>query len=245
MDLFEFIKIASGVDERNLPKSTAALCLVELVENENNELVSNIKQMLSLINIEIYLDCFVDGYDDNGYIEAKIKFNNPYSAELKAAWNMLEQYKKNMSTMNMDIDEDVEIKDDFENMIELMIMPRETMEKNPVFLELAFPINFNLCSNEPGTVADSIDFFFNTNSCCISENEDLDMEQMNRETNEYLQQLEAEIRYNEELEKEKEREQEEFIKQQAELKRMAMQQAEKSNIIRVGGRRNEDKEGND
>ena len=158
---------------------------------------------------------------------------------------MLEQYKKHMSTMNMDIDEDVEIKDDFENMIELMIMPRETMEKNPVFLELAFPINFNLCSNEPGTVADSIDFFFNTNSCCISENEDLDMEQMNRETNEYLQQLEAEIRYNEELEKEKEREQEEFIKQQAELKRMAMQQAEKSNIIRVGGRRNEDKEGND
>ena len=71
------------------------------------------------------------------------------------------------------------------------------------------------------------------------------MEQMNRETNEYLQQLESEIRYNEELEKEKEREQEEFIKQQAELKRMAMQQAEKSNIIRVGGRRNEDKEGND
>lgn len=245
MDLFEFIKMASGVDEKKLSKSTAALCLVELVENEDKELISNIKQMLSLITTEIYLDCFVDGYDDNGYIEAKIKFNNPYSAELKAAWNMLEQYKKNMSSMNMDMDEDVEIKDDFENMIELMIMPRETMEKNPTFLELAFPINFNLCSSEPGTVADSIDFFFNTNSCCISENEELDIEQMNRETNEYLQQLEAEIRYNEELEKEKEREQEEFIKQQAELKRMAMQQAEKSNIIRVGGRRNEDKEGND
>lgn len=245
MDLFEFIKMASGVDDKKLPKSTAALCFVELVENENNELVSNIKQMLSLITAEIYLDCFVDGYDDNGYIEVKITFNNPYSTELKAAWNMLEQYRKNMSTMDIDIDEDVEIKDDLENMVELMILPRATMETNPIFLELAFPINFTLCSSEPGKVADSIDFFFNTNSCCISENEDLDMEQMNRETNEYLQELEAEIRYNEELEQEKEREQEEFIKRQAELKRMSMQQAEKSNIIRVGGRRYEDQEGND
>lgn len=245
MDLFEFIKMASGVDDKKLPKSTAALCLVEMSKNDDNELVSNIKQMLTLITSEIYLDCFVDGYDDNGYIEAKITFSNPFCAELKAAWNMLERYKKIMSTMNIDIDENVEIKDDLDNMVELMIMPRATMETNPIFLELAFPINFNLCSSEPGKVADSIDFFFNTNSCCISENDELDMEQMNRETNDYLQQLEAEIRYNEELEKEKELQQEEFIKKQTELKRMTMQQAEKSSITRVGGRRNEDKEGND
>ena len=59
----------------------------------------------------------------------------------------------------MDIDEDVEIKDDFENIVELMIMPRRNDgETSSIFLELAFPINFNLCSNEPGTVADSIDF---------------------------------------------------------------------------------------
>lgn len=244
MDLFEFIKKASGVDDKYLPKSTASLCLVELTETEDNELVSNIKQMLTLITSEIYLDCFVDGCDENGYIEARIRFNNPYSAELKAAWNMLEQYRKLISTMEVDIDKNFETGADTDNMIELMIMPRETMETEPVFLELSFPINFNLCSSEPGKAADSIDFFFNTNSCHISENEGLDMEQMNRETNDYLQQLEAEIRYQKELEEQKVQEQEDFIKRQAELRRLSMQQAEKSNTIRVGGRLNEDKEDN-
>ncbi len=49
--------------------------------------------MLSLITIEIYLDCLLMDMMTMGIL-TKIKFNNPYSAELKAVWNMLEQYKK-------------------------------------------------------------------------------------------------------------------------------------------------------
>ncbi|WP_097005239.1 hypothetical protein [Lacrimispora amygdalina] len=276
MELIDFIKIASGVDKKNLPKSTASLCLVELTETDDNEIVSNIKQILTLITTEIYLDCFVDGCDENGYIEARLKFNNPYSSELNAAWSMLEEYRKLMSTANVDIDTDITI--DTDTMLELIIMPttgltgvndsttelkgandskvglsevnppstelpgiidyKELSDPEPVFLELAFPINFNLCSSEPGKAADTLDFVFNTNSCRFHENNYVDMEQMNRETNEYLKKLEDEIRQEQEIEEERILKEEEYIRSQAKLRSQSMLKAEESGTIRVGGRAN-------
>ena len=266
MELIDFIKIASGVDKKNLPKSTASLCLVELTETDDNEIVSNIKQILTLITTEIYLDCFVDGCDENGYIEARLKFNNPYSSELNAAWSMLEEYRKLMSTVNIDIDTDITI--DTDTMLELIIMPttglsgvndsttelkganppsrelpgiidsKELSDPEPIFLELAFPINFNLCSSEPGKAADTLDFVFNTNSCRFHENDYVDMEQMYRETNDYLKKLEDEIRQEQEIEEERILKEEEYIRSQAELRSQSMPKAEESGTIRVGGRAN-------
>jgi hypothetical protein len=240
MNLIDFIKMASGLDEKRLPKSTATICLVELEENEDKEIVSNIKDMVTLLTPEIKIDYFADGLDENGYIEVNLCFGNATSNELKAAWDILEQYKKLNTLDDVPIDTDIEIFSD--TMVELMIMPKETAEADPIFFELAFPINFTLCSSIPGRIADSINLFFNSNSCIFHENNYVDMEDVERESDEYVNALESEYRQEQEAEEERLRKEKENIQRQMESMNKALDQPESIQRIRIGGKSDEDED---
>lgn len=191
MTLLEFVKMASGSDQNRVPKSTACLCLVELESNKEGEVVSNIKSMLTLLSPEILINFFVDGRDENGYIEVRIQFQNPDNSELHAVWNILEEYRTLNLLEHIPIPVDSEIEISSDTVIELMILPKETAHTNPVFLELAFPINFTLCSSLPGRTADSLDLFFNANSCRFHENNYLDMDEIRSESEEYMSNRES------------------------------------------------------
>lgn len=242
MNLTEFAKMANGLDKNKMPKSTATLCLVELFENEENEIVSNIKDMITLLTPEITIDFFVDGCDENAYIEVRARFGNPNSTELKFAWSLLEQFRNLNSLDNVPIDMDVIIESDTK--IELMILPRETIETDPVFLELAFPINFNLCSSQPGRVADTLNMFFNANSCIFHENEYVDMEEVEAEAEQYIQEVEYEYQTIQKNLIEEARKQEESLKAEVDLTSQPINKPETVHRIRLGGNRYEDKEDN-
>jgi len=237
MNLIDFIKMANGLDEKNLPKSTAIVCLTELSENENNELVSNIKQMVTLLTPEIKIDYFTDSNDDNGYIEVRVRFDSPNSNELRILWNMLEKYRELNYIDDIPIDTDIEIKSD--TIIEMMIVPREISETDPIFLELAFPINFNLCSGEPGKIADTLDFFFNVNGCLFHENDYIDIAELSKETDDYVRDMEVELRKEQEYLEEQQKQEEENLRKQMDSINQTIDNPEEIIRIRLGGKVNE------
>lgn len=233
MEFIDFKKEVCGLDEKNKQKATVGFIYCVPVESENDpELYElSIDDVLTINKPEIDLIYMTDPYRSEEFIQLSMKFRSSYDPDIKATYEYLKHYEKNVS----------EFFDDYKMCpaMSVEIVPNNALEKRIHHMELQLPMMISLTSSRQNNLPDTITMLFTVDNCSIHSEEFISTEEVNRELME--EKMEEE---NERLAiEEEERAKYESLKWVAEMQ-SSTETANESNVIRVGRAAKHDNEEN-
>ena len=228
-DFYEMVSMLTGRDELGKSYTVAYLSVAykDLAELDGD--FDPIEEM-TMTGPDFAFERVENPDGTSSLLHVQITFTNSYTKDLIGMWKILEKYKEYQSEVK---DEDTMIP-----ICSLLLKPNRKREIDPTgilwFMNLDFPVHWEVSADYPGRPANRIDLFFNWDYCAILRNL-VSME----ETKEIINQekIRARAQYEEEkkAEEEKAAKEEEYLYEMQEKIKADMFHAEEDQqITRVG-----------